>query len=118
MDPAGLIESIAMQAQLLAHVEAKRELKELAGNAFRSYVGAYATHSHHLQHIFHVKNLHLGHVAYSFALKDRPKKLGQQAARKNRKQSKAANERKAVHIKRRRVMRKQGAEFNTDNGLV
>jgi len=44
-------------------------LKEVAANAFRSFVRAYATHPSNLKEYFHVKKLHLGHVAHSFALK-------------------------------------------------
>jgi ATP-dependent RNA helicase DDX31/DBP7 len=38
-------------------------------------VRAYATHSAATKHIFHIKNLHLGHVAKSFALAEPPSKL-------------------------------------------
>ena len=34
----------------------------------RSWVGAYATHPAGVKHIFHVRRLHLGHVAHAFAL--------------------------------------------------
>lgn len=44
-------------------------LQRLAEDAFRSFVRAYATHSTELKPIFHIKSLHLGHVAHSFALR-------------------------------------------------
>jgi ATP-dependent RNA helicase DDX31/DBP7 len=50
-------------------VGADRDLVRLAGDAFRSHVRAYATHSGALRDAFHVRSLHLGHVAHSFALK-------------------------------------------------
>lgn len=36
---------------------------------------AYATHPSSEKHIFHVRNLHLGHLAKSFALRDAPKSV-------------------------------------------
>ena len=35
----------------------------------RSYTRAYATHPSSVKEVFHVKRLHLGHVAHSFGLK-------------------------------------------------
>lgn len=45
--------------------------------AYQSFVRAYATYPSNLKHIFHVKNLHLGHVAKSFGLREAPKELFQ-----------------------------------------
>lgn len=38
---------------------------------------AYATHPSHLKHIFHVRSLHLGHVAHAFGLAEAPARIGQ-----------------------------------------
>lgn len=43
--------------------------------AFRSFVRAYATHSQDTKGIFTVQQLHLGHVAKSFGLRESPKAL-------------------------------------------
>ncbi|KAJ3042963.1 ATP-dependent RNA helicase dbp7 [Rhizophlyctis rosea] len=48
---------------------------ELSQKAFTSYVRAYATHVAAERHIFHVKKLHLGHIAKSFALRETPTDL-------------------------------------------
>lgn len=40
--------------------------------AYRAFLRSYATHSRATKHIFHIKNLHLGHLSKSFALKDPP----------------------------------------------
>ena len=48
------------------------DLTRLAEMAFTSSVRAYATHSKELKDYFRIKNLHLGHYANSFALKDKP----------------------------------------------
>lgn len=51
---------------------ADKELFELACQAFHSFVRSYATHSSDTRQIFHVRSLHFGHVAKSFALRDPP----------------------------------------------
>lgn len=44
----------------------------MARKAFASHLRAYATHPSDEKHIFHIRHLHLGHVAKSFALRDAP----------------------------------------------
>ncbi|KAI9100594.1 P-loop containing nucleoside triphosphate hydrolase protein [Phlyctochytrium arcticum] len=44
----------------------------LAQKAYTSHIRSYATHVSSERHIFHIKNLHLGHVAKSFALREAP----------------------------------------------
>ncbi|KAK7005713.1 RNA helicase [Favolaschia claudopus] len=51
----------------------KKENAAIARKAFLSHMRAYATHPSAEKHIFHVRNLHLGHLAKSFALRDAPK---------------------------------------------
>lgn len=41
----------------------------------QSFLCAYTTYPRNLKHIFHVKSLHLGHVAKSFGLRDAPQNL-------------------------------------------
>lgn len=48
---------------------------ELARRAFQSHIRAYATHIASERHMFNIKELHLGHLAKSFALRDRPSKI-------------------------------------------
>lgn len=50
-------------------------LRSLADDAFRSSVRAYAAHPAALKDVFHVKKLHLGHVAHSFALRSDPNEV-------------------------------------------
>ena len=54
--------------KLEAAVDESVKLKQLATKAFISFVRSYATYPMSLKHIFHIRNLHLGHVAKSFAL--------------------------------------------------
>lgn len=51
------------------------EFLEMARRAFQSHIRAYATHIASERYIFNIKELHLGHLAKSFALRDRPSKV-------------------------------------------
>lgn len=53
-------------------VLASKENAELARSGFKSHLRAYATHPADEKHIFHVRNLHSGHLAKAFALRDAP----------------------------------------------
>lgn len=44
----------------------------MARKAFASHLRAYATHPADEKHIFHIRHLHLGHLAKSFALREAP----------------------------------------------
>lgn len=57
-----------VQQELEELIKTNKSLKEHCGNAFVAFIRAYATYPSALKYIFHVKNLHLGHVAKSFAL--------------------------------------------------
>uniref|UniRef100_A0A8C3QZ86 ATP-dependent RNA helicase n=1 Tax=Cyanoderma ruficeps TaxID=181631 RepID=A0A8C3QZ86_9PASS len=46
-----------------------------AKKALQSFLCAYTTYPRDLKHIFHIKSLHLGHVAKSFGLRDAPQNL-------------------------------------------
>jgi Domain of unknown function (DUF4217) len=59
----------SLQGALLDAVDGDEELKQLASAAFRAFVRAYAAHPASVKDIFHIKKLHLGHVADSFALR-------------------------------------------------
>ncbi|KAG6842129.1 hypothetical protein C0991_001622 [Blastosporella zonata] len=51
----------------------KKENAGFARKAYLSHMRAYATHPANEKHIFHIRHLHLGHLAKSFALRDAPK---------------------------------------------
>lgn len=65
-----------------AHAHSSLTLLSLA--ALQSFIRAYATYPRELKHIFHVRSLHLGHVAKSFGLRDAPKNLSVSAVKKRR----------------------------------
>ncbi|XP_002127467.2 ATP-dependent DNA helicase DDX31 [Ciona intestinalis] len=68
----GKEEASKVHRELEELVHGDKSLKEFAGKAFVAYVRSYATYPAALKHIFHVQNLHLGHVAKSFALQEAP----------------------------------------------
>ncbi|KAF9482175.1 DEAD-domain-containing protein [Pholiota conissans] len=52
-----------------------KENAQLARQGFLSHMRAYATHPSNEKHIFHIRNLHMGHLAKAFALRDAPKSV-------------------------------------------
>jgi len=86
-----------------AAVAADPGLKTLASDAFRSFVRAYTTHPSALKPIFHVRSLHLGHVAGAFALHEPPAQLGATGSRDERKKRKREEERRGKEERRRRM---------------
>uniref|UniRef100_A0A0B7AQR0 ATP-dependent RNA helicase n=1 Tax=Arion vulgaris TaxID=1028688 RepID=A0A0B7AQR0_9EUPU len=52
-----------------------KSMQSLAGRGFQSYIRAYATYSKEVKDIFKVSDLHLGHVAKSYALREAPTKV-------------------------------------------
>lgn len=67
---------------------------ELARKAFQSHMRAYATHPSDEKHIFQIRNLHLGHLAKAFALRDAPGVVSQKGNLSDTKNSKASTKRK------------------------
>ncbi|XP_049751099.1 LOW QUALITY PROTEIN: probable ATP-dependent RNA helicase DDX31 [Elephas maximus indicus] len=55
-----------------------------AKKALQSFIRAYATYPRELKHIFHVRSLHLGHMAKSFGLRDAPTNLSVSALKKRK----------------------------------
>lgn len=45
---------------------------DIARRAFQSHLRAYATHPADEKHMFHVRHLHIGHLAKAFALREAP----------------------------------------------
>lgn len=60
---------------------------ELARNGFKSHIRAYATHTKDERAHFDITELHLGHVAKSFGLREPPRGVGAGIDRKARKKS-------------------------------
>eukprot|EP01062_Namystynia_karyoxenos_P032456 TRINITY_DN23946_c0_g1_i1.p1 TRINITY_DN23946_c0_g1~~TRINITY_DN23946_c0_g1_i1.p1 ORF type:complete len:777 (+),score=302.60 TRINITY_DN23946_c0_g1_i1:91-2331(+) len=54
-------------------------LKQLAAVAYQAYLRAYAAYPKHARGVFNVQQLHLGHLAKSFAVVKNPTRLGELA---------------------------------------
>ncbi|RJE18201.1 hypothetical protein PHISCL_09462 [Aspergillus sclerotialis] len=79
------------------------EFLEMARRAFQSHIRAYATHIASERYIFNIKELHLGHLAKSFALRDRPSKVNVPGLRQGAEDTKKdfKTERKSTGKKRK-----------------
>ncbi|NWV39048.1 DDX31 helicase, partial [Grantiella picta] len=64
-----------LQTKFENHVHSSEGNVRWAKKALQSFLCAYTTYPKSLKHIFHIKSLHLGHVAKSFGLRDAPKNL-------------------------------------------
>ncbi|XP_066436270.1 ATP-dependent DNA helicase DDX31 isoform X2 [Eleutherodactylus coqui] len=93
-DPQAVRErATVLQTKFEDNVHASAATSLSAKKALQSYIRAYATYPKDLKHIFHVRSLHLGHVAKSFGLRDAPHNLSQQLTGSSKK-------RKAMKSKR------------------
>uniref|UniRef100_A0A8C3W1Z7 ATP-dependent RNA helicase n=1 Tax=Catagonus wagneri TaxID=51154 RepID=A0A8C3W1Z7_9CETA len=81
------------------YVHSSERTVSWAKKALQSFVRAYATYPRELKHIFHVRLLHLGHVAKSFGLRDAPKNLSALAPRKKKAHLKRPDPRKKTPSK-------------------
>jgi len=86
-----------LQAGIVAAVDSDAGCRDLAADAFRAYVRAYGAAPAQLKAIFHVRKLHLGQVASSFGLKERPTTLGKSASKAAMKKRKYEEKRQAMH---------------------
>ncbi|KFP80138.1 putative ATP-dependent RNA helicase DDX31, partial [Acanthisitta chloris] len=64
-----------LQTRFENHVHSSEGTVRWAKKALQSFLCAYTTYPRNLKHIFHIKSLHLGHVAKSFGLRDAPQNL-------------------------------------------
>ncbi|KAK6531508.1 ATP-dependent RNA helicase dbp7 [Arthrobotrys megalospora] len=65
-------EAIEFHLDVERRVLASGDFSNLAKRAFQSHIRAYATHVAGEREIFDIKQLHLGHIAKSFGLRERP----------------------------------------------
>ncbi|XP_021117469.1 probable ATP-dependent RNA helicase DDX31 isoform X1 [Heterocephalus glaber] len=66
------------------YVHSSERTVSWAKKALQSFIGAYAAYPRELKHIFHVRSLHLGHVAKSFGLRDAPRNLSVSAVKRRK----------------------------------
>jgi len=85
---SGELTSFLLQRTIMQAVAGDEDMQQLCSDAFRSFVRSYATHPSDVKHIFHVKLLHLGHVAFSMGLKVTPTIIGHSGSSVERKRKK------------------------------
>lgn len=98
---------VALQHRLERLVSTDKQLHELAGRAFQSFLCAYAAHPKATKAVLRLKDLHLGHVAKAFALKEPPTEFSFAAQQKRAAKYKAKGRSKGVAVGRR-------ARFDSD----
>ncbi|KIP10944.1 hypothetical protein PHLGIDRAFT_33662 [Phlebiopsis gigantea 11061_1 CR5-6] len=89
---------------------------EFARKAFSSHIRAYATHPSDEKHLFHVRNLHLGHLAKAFALREAPSAVKGAGAKGKSKASKGRAPSKATGRPKSKADRAGGGADNFDVG--
>ncbi len=101
--------SVEVKKKVLAWLESKQgkvkadeEMLRQARTAFLSFVRAYATHASGEKDIFHIKRLHLGHLAATFLLDEEPKAMGAKEGIKLDKAEKAARAKGATLVRHKR----------------
>ena len=73
---------LALQRQLETAVAEAAFLHDAASAAYQSYLKAYAAHSKTVRKLVHVGQLHLGHLAKSFGLREVPSRLSGQVQKR------------------------------------
>ncbi|CAG8676399.1 11842_t:CDS:2, partial [Ambispora leptoticha] len=68
-------EATNIQLSFERYVLSNNQRISRARKAYLSHIRAYATHSSSKKEIFHIKKLHLGHLAKSFALREAPSSI-------------------------------------------
>ncbi|ORX61934.1 DEAD-domain-containing protein [Hesseltinella vesiculosa] len=102
------------QDQLERYVLSEEENVILGRKAYWSSIRAYATHGAAEKHVFHVKKLHLGHIAKSFALREAPSQL--QDPNKTKKKKDAKQERMPGKMKFRDGKQQPGKQQSGKQG--
>uniref|UniRef100_A0A8C0GGE2 ATP-dependent RNA helicase n=1 Tax=Chelonoidis abingdonii TaxID=106734 RepID=A0A8C0GGE2_CHEAB len=77
-----------LQTEFENYVHSGEGTVQWAKKALQSFLRSYTTYPKTLKHIFHIKSLHLGHVAKSFGLRDAPQNLSASMAASSGKKTK------------------------------
>ncbi|GJJ06475.1 hypothetical protein Clacol_000667 [Clathrus columnatus] len=103
------VEMRATQVQLAFERWVLRYVKntEMARKAYLSHIRAYSTHPSKEKHIFHIRELHLGHLAKAFALRDAPTAVTKKDASKQKISQLTSNKLKTKSGKSRKPSNKE-----------
>ncbi|XP_037653390.1 probable ATP-dependent RNA helicase DDX31 [Choloepus didactylus] len=94
-------QATVLQTVFEDYVHSSEKRVSWAKKALQSFIRAYATYPRELKHIFHVRSLHLGHVAKSFGLRDAPTNLNVSAIKKRKTNQKRPDLHKKTQSKHR-----------------
>ncbi|KAF8585985.1 DEAD-domain-containing protein [Ramaria rubella] len=87
---------------------------ELARKAYVSHMRAYATHPSDEKHIFHVRHLHLGHLAKAFALREAPNAVTSKAKKNTSQKAGKSEEGQRARAGRTEASSKHGGAHSRD----
>ncbi len=65
----------SIQFYVEEYVEKSSEVQALSRKAYNSFLRSYSCYSKEWKAIFHIKNLHIGHVAKSFGIREAPNQI-------------------------------------------
>ncbi|KAH9978339.1 P-loop containing nucleoside triphosphate hydrolase protein [Russula compacta] len=91
----------------------RKENMEMARKAFASHLRAYSTYPLDEKHMFHVRHLHLGHLAKSFALRSAPSAM--MSGHGGRSRSTAAGAKRQARSRLRPRKPSHGSEADDNN---
>lgn len=103
-----------LQKNLINRVAAVPQLATLACDAFRSSVRAYATHGGEHKAIFHIRRLHLGHMAFGFGLAESPGLIGHSGSSAERKRKKFESRQKNQSATKKKYFKSSALSVNMD----
>jgi ATP-dependent RNA helicase DDX31/DBP7 len=86
-------------------------LHDAAKAALQATVRAYSTYPASMKGFFHVKSLHLGHLAKSFALREAPGEVAGQQSKKHKKDNADGGEKRDSGKKRKTFKESLSEEF-------
>jgi hypothetical protein len=92
---------VALQHKLERLVGGDKTLHDLGGRAFQSFLCAYAAHPKATKAVLRLRDLHLGHVAKAFGLKEPPTEFSYAAQQKQALKLKAKGRSKGIVAGRR-----------------
>merc|ERR1711915_247070 len=119
--PASMEEAATnLQMRIESSVVKNAELHQMACQAYVSFVRSYASYPREARNVFCFKDLHLGHCAKSFALRDPPSKItgigkGQWVDKQEKRSKDIKREEKIIKAQKRRICQKSliMSEFST-----
>jgi len=111
-----------LQMQVETSVVRSKPLYQLAVQAYVSFVRSYASYPREARQVFCFKDLHLGHCAKSFALRDPPRKItgigrGHWVKKEERRTQDVKREENIIKAQKRRINEKQLIVSEFSSGL-